>query len=339
MNRLDRRLTLLKAKRGCVFDPDQYWLEKADRARVARRVRTKLRRMEPVVLLTPRWSNPRRFLDDVATDLLIGSPDVRCRTLDCAGLKGLTNHQAWAWFVEALVELSGLHMEGPAWQAVSRLGFQHVVSQALFAIQESEIRRCLMMHGLQHVPLDALEDLIMAYETYVDSLDEGVDPMFTVVLSGSVTSDEIQVAGSGPAVVLDDFSADEAVEALVEDMGPIERHRLESVIELVGGVPLVLELIADQGEQALSQIVAQPEALWKLLGPLTTEIRGAFEIVASDDSMASRVEELAKEGPLPENIAVDPILVLAGIANRIRQRDGLKVQVRAPAFADMALSD
>ena len=66
MHRLDRRLILLRAKRGATFDPDQYWLEQARRAQIARRLRSRVRRMQPVILLTPRWSSPRRFLDDVA---------------------------------------------------------------------------------------------------------------------------------------------------------------------------------------------------------------------------------------------------------------------------------
>ncbi len=332
MNRLDRRLTLLRGKRQGAFDPDQYWMERADRARVARRVRTAVRHMRPVVLLTPRWSSPRRFLDDVATDLLIGTPAVSSRTLDCSALKGRTNHQAWAWFVEALVELSGVVMEGPAWQAVSRLGFQRVVGQCLDAIQRGDTRRCLMLHGLQHVPFEALEDLILAYETWLEEVD---DPRFTLVAAGSVAPDEVQVGGAGRPVYLDDFTPEEAVEALVEDLGPLPRHQLESAVEVVGGVPQILEELAAQGERALTELVARPETLWSRLGALAGEIRGAFEILASNDAMHARVERLTADGPQPEDVAVDPILVLAGFARRQRTPTGTRVRVRAPLFGEL----
>lgn len=336
MNRLDRRITLLRAKREGTFDRDQYWLEGARRARIARLVRSRVRRMAPVVLLTPRWSAPRRFLDDVATDLLIGTPEVVCRTLDCAGLKGLTNHQAWAWLVEALAEVSELHLAGPAWQAVSRMGFQHVMTQALDAIQAGHNRRGLLLHGLQHIPIEALEDLVMVYEAYRDEV-EG-EAKFTLVLAGSISADHVQLTGAGRPVILSDYTPSEAVEALVEDLGPLEAHRLQSVVDQVGGIPQVLEAIADQGEQVLSQIVANPDAVWSVLGALATEIRGAYDIVASDDRLNARLELLAKDGPQSEDSTVDPALVLAGMANHTPMRLGRRVQVRAPVLADLALS-
>ena len=64
MHRLDRRIRILRGKRNGAFDPDQYYLERASRAKVARKVRFHLRRMDPVVLITPRWSEARVFLEE-----------------------------------------------------------------------------------------------------------------------------------------------------------------------------------------------------------------------------------------------------------------------------------
>lgn len=334
MNRLTRRLTLLRAKRQGCFDRDQYWQETAERARVARKVRSRLRRMQPVVLLTPRWSSPRRFLDDVATDLLIGSPEVICRTLDCTQLKGLTIHQAWAWFASALAELAGLRLDGPAWQAVSRLGFQHVITQALRALQEGHNRRCLMLFALEQVPLEALEDLVAAFEAWRDEVEER-DLRFTLLLAGSVTAEDVQVGGAGRPLVLQDYARREAVEALVEELGPLEPHRLEAVVDLVGGVPQLIEQIASQGDGVIGDLVARPESVWRALGPVSTQIRGAFEILASDDQMMERFEALTRSGPQPELFDVDPVLTLAGFATRIRQRHRVRVQLRAPLFEEL----
>lgn len=334
MNRLTRRLTLLRAKRLGCFDRDQYWVESADRARVARKVRSRLRRMQPVVLLTPRWSSPRRFLDDVATDLLIGSPEVTCRTLDCTQLKGLTIHQAWAWFASALAELAGLRLDGPAWQAVSRLGFQHVITQALRALQEGHHRRCLMLFALEQVPLEALEDLVAAFESWRDEVDED-DLRFTLLLAGSVTGEDLQVGGAGRPLVLPDYAHREAVEALVEDLGPLEAHRLSAVIDVVGGVPLLIEQLATQGEGVVGEIVARPESVWRLLGPVATQVRGAYEILASDEQMMDRLDTLTNDGPQPELVEVDPVLVLAGFATRTRDRHLTRVQIRASLFEEL----
>ena len=124
----------------------------------------------------------------------------------------------------------------------------------------------------------------------------------------------------------------------IGDIGPVEAYRLESVVDLVGGVPSVLECIAEQGRDSLSAIVADPDAVWRVLGALATEIRGAYQILAADGRLQERMENLAENGPQPEDVTLDPRLVLAGMAHRTPIRDGRRVQVRAPMFADIALT-
>ena len=335
MNRLDRRLTLLRAKRLGTFDRNQYVQEQADRARTARRVRTRLRRMSPVVLVTPRWSESHPFLDDIATDLLIGSPSVDCRTLNMGLLSGLTVHQSWAWLVAAITEFCGVHLEGPAWQAVSRHGFRHVMNQLMDAAQEGP-PRCLMLHNLEHIPIEALEDLISVFDEYRGALDE--PPEFNLLLAGSVRADHIQVDGAGAALFLPDFTAPEAVEALVERVGPLERHRLLSVIARIGGVPSVIEAVAAGGESVLSELVVDPDSIWRLLGRLANEIRSSFDLISANDELFARMELLAQSGPLPCDPILDPQLNLSGLTQRTPLRHGQRTTIRAAVFAELALS-
>ena len=106
MNRLERRTWLLRGKREGAYDIDQRWHEGALRSRVARRLRVLLRRNDPVVLLTPRWSQPARFLDDLALDLQIGSPRVRARVLSLQPLQARSVVETWQWLVRAIAEFA-----------------------------------------------------------------------------------------------------------------------------------------------------------------------------------------------------------------------------------------
>lgn len=335
MNRLDRRLTILRGKRERAFDPDQLYYEKARRTRIARRVRGRLRRLEPVALITPRWSQPHRFLDDVATDLLIGEPSVTCRTLSLAPLHGRTQHQAWAWLVQAITEFCNLSLDGPAWQAVSRHGFRTVMRNLLQRAEISGMRRCLMIHGMEHCHVEALHDLIEVFDEHVRVTGEG--RCFNLLLAGAIESPTFEFAGTRP-ILLPDFAEIEAVEILVEHLGPLEPHRLRSVVELVGGVPAILDALGAEPEGRLSEIVQDRSAVWRVLGNLALEIRSTFDIVAADSELMQRLETIAREGQVPEEPS-DFHLVRAGLIDTRQAQGGGRVsQMRAPVFADLALA-
>ena len=334
MNRLDRRLTILRGKRKGAFDPDQYWFERARRDRLARRVRTRLRRMQPVILRTPRWSQPRQFLDDISSDLLVGSPPIACRTLDLAPLRGLTVHQTWSWLVAAVAEFTQVRMDGPAWQAVSRLGFRTVMRQLLDAAQDGPTR-CLMLHHLQTMPVEALEDLLMVFEEHRSDIDE--PPRFNLLLAGSIAPNHVQVDGSGAPMLLQDYGDDEAVNALVEQLGPLASHRLQSVVGHIGGIPAILDALVAAGESAVNSIVADPSRLWNVLTKLTPEIRQAFQIVRADQVLSNRLEAIARDGVQPLDVLADPPLEMAGLIHRLPNRRD-QVAIRAPVFADLALA-
>src|SRR5690606_24338297 len=131
MHRLDRRIRILRGKRSGAFDPNQYYLERAFRARVARKRRFFLRRMEPMVLVTPRWSEAWAFLDDLAMELALGKPAIEARSLSMGPMLGRSVHESRAWVIRALTEFLGTGMEGPVSQAVDRKGFRNVVASQL----------------------------------------------------------------------------------------------------------------------------------------------------------------------------------------------------------------
>ncbi len=332
-HRLDRRLIILRGKRNGCFDPDQYYLERAQRARAARRVRHRLRNMDPVVLITPRWSRAMRFLDDVGADLLIGMPTVRTRTLNLAPLKGLSIPQAWAWLVQAVGEFLEIKLDGPAWQAVSRHGFRFVMTQLFNRAQGHDERRCLMIHGLEHINIEALKDLMQVFEEFM--IRAGEHRRTNLLLAGAVDAAHLEFAGAS-RIVLHDFHEVEAIESLVESLGPIESHRLASIVELVGGVPAILEQLGTEEPGRISEIVANPESVWRILGGLAIEIRGAYEIVASNDALSNRLETLCTNGALPEDKEVDLQLLSAGLVKRYRRGVRWYTMVRAPVFGDLA---
>lgn len=330
--RLDRRLTILRGKRAGAFDRDQYYLEGATRARVARKTRCYLRNMQPVVLITPRWSQPRRFLDDVAVDLIVGSPSVYCRTLSFRPLDGRTPYQAWSWLVQAIVEFCGLTVQGDARRAESRHGFR-VVMKELFRRAERESRRCLMIHAAEHIHVEALQDFISVFEDHLHH--RTTSPGFNLLLAGAMDAPHLEFEGAR-RLVLPDFTETEALEALVEHLGPDNLPRLQSLVTTVGGIPAVLDALGTEASGRISDVVADRASFWRTLGSLGQEIRRTFDIVAGDPSLSARLQELARSGPLPPDSRRDARLLRAGLVHQIgKQAHRTTTRLRAPVFADL----
>lgn len=337
-NRLNRRTTLLRGKRGGAFDRDQYYLEQAVRARIARKVRFRLRRMEPVLLVTPRWSEPLRFLDDVATDLQIGEPSVRARTLSVRPLEGRTPHQAWSWFVLAVTEFCALPLDGPAWKVVSRRGFRHVMRE-LFARAEEGERRCLLVHGLEHMHVEALRDLLDVYGAHLrERALVGRPPGrsgFNLLLAGAIDAPHFEIAGVD-RIVLEDFSDREAMEALVEQIGVDDVPKVRSAVGLVGGIPAMLDVLGTEAAARLTELATDSSAIWSLLGGVATEVRRAFDIVVSDETLLARMERIARDGPQTPDPR-DSALLRAGLVRSVGWSDrSRRTVLRAQFLADLA---
>ncbi len=327
MSRLTRRLTLLRAKRNGCWDPDQAWYETAPRARAARAVRVHLRRMEPVMLVAPRWSEPHRFLDELGCDLALGKPDVVTRTLNLAPLAGRTIPQAWAWLLQALQEFCAIRQDGPATSAVSSQGFHRVLRSVLERASTGP-RRCLMFHGTEHAPLDALTDLV---ETFTDAAARrnSTSTGLNLLLSGSLPIPSC--TGRFVQLQLPDFGLGEATEALAEQAGAVPPTLLAHLVKVVGGVPALIEAVGRLDLAHQGEIVADRAALWKLLGALGDEVRGAAHILASDLQLAQRMETIARRGPVVADLEQDAALLRSGLVTLFDRR---RIRLRAPVFAD-----
>jgi hypothetical protein len=328
--RLDRRTRILRGKRQGAFNRDQLYLDRALRARVGRKVRAHLRRLESVVLITPRWSQAQRFLDDVAVDVAIGTPRVEARLLSLQPLAGRNVHEAWSWLAQAFVEFCSLPSDGPLAHAVNRHGFRHALT-SVFRRSTRGPRRALLLHGLEHLHVEARDDVLRCFEDHLDEV--GTDRRLTLLFGGSVDTPQFELRG-GVKIALPDFGPDEAIEALVEYLGPGERDRIAQVVELVGGVPALLDRLGSEAE--LGRLAADRDGLWRALGPLAEEVRGAVAIVSAVDGLAERLEEVSREGPLPEDVRWDRMLLRAGLFSAEGRIGRGKVALRAPLFAELA---
>ena len=303
------------------------------RARIARKTRFHLRRMTPVVLVTPRWSQAQRFLDEVSVDLLVGEPIVRARTLSLHPLAGRTPHQAWSWLVLAMTEFCQLPLEGPAWQVVSRRGFRHVMRELFVRADEGE-RRCLMIHGAEHIQVEALRDLI---EVFDDHVRNRTGPArFNLVLAGMIDAPHFGFPAF-ERLVLPDFGPEEAVELLVELIGAADRARLRSAVSVIGGIPAMLDLLGTEAASRLGDLAADRRAVWRVLGAIATEVRRSYDIVAADEGLLARMELIAREGPQPVDPERDEPLLRAGLVLGQGHAEGSrKTAIRAPFLEDLA---
>lgn len=328
-NRLERRIWLLRGKREGAWDTDQRWHEDASRARVARRIRALLRRNDPVVLITPRWSQPARFLDDLALDLQVAAPRIRARALSLQPLQARSVVETWQWLVRAIGEFAPrAALTSRASQCVDRHGFRSVISQMLARTVDGP-RMALMMHAIEHLHLEVREDLWEAFSDHVESA--GAKRTFNLLLAGALEPNAFDIENTD-RVTLPDFGRREAAEAIVEHTGPMARDKLDNVWQLVGGVPALIEQIGRASE--VQGLAADRDGLWRALGPLAEEVRGALAIVSAVDGLGERLEEILKTGEAEER-AQDRMLLRAGLLTQ-RGTNPRRVRLRAPVFADLA---
>lgn len=332
MHRLDRRLRILREKRNGAFDRDQYFLERALRSRAARKARHALRCNRPVVLITPRWSRSAEFLDDLVTDVKLGKPSIEARTLSLHPMHDRPVHEAWTWIVRGIVEFCGVELEGPAGQAVDRRGFRNVMRDVFGKVRTGR-RRALFLHGLEYMHFEARNDLIQTFIEWREQV--GDEARLNLLFGSSVDSPDLMIPGSD-RVILADFEGAEATEALVEHLGPTDVERLEKVVRVVGGVPALLARLAEEAQRSGGLVTTRAE-IFRALGNLSDEIRGAMDIVNSDAHLAERLEHLAQYGPM-EREERDEILERAGLVQTVTWGRPGRVRVRAPVFAELALA-
>lgn len=330
LHRTARRLALWQAKQGTVVDADQVWQESAIRARAARRVRTNLRRLEPVAMLTPRWSAPQNFLEDIALDLAVGEPSVGCRTVSFRPLLGRSNPEAWNFILRVLAELGSINwQQRPLPMVVDRRGFYYASERLLDeAHEESPYPVALLAHSCEHLPVDVLEDIALVWARYSERAR--ADRRCTVLLAGSVDTPALDVGGAA-RMELTDFHECEAAAALVMHVGAIPPRLLEKAAQFSGGVP---DIVRALGEGVADGVFpSQPEDMLRMMGPVTEDLRQAVQGAMATPDTADRLMHLMLGEPLIEEPMVDRGLLMAGLLRRTRGVGEPRVELRSAAFA------
>ncbi|MBM4368080.1 MAG: hypothetical protein FJ102_17850 [Deltaproteobacteria bacterium] len=333
MNAVSRRMDFWRAKQGATFDAEQVYQEEAIRGRTARRVRTNLRRLEPVAMLTPRWSVPQGFLEDIALDLAVGEPSVGCRTVSFRPLLGRSNPEAWNFILRVLADLAN-----PTWQGrplplvVDRRGFYYAAEQMLDeAHLEAPYPVALLAHSCEHLPVDVLEDLALVWARYSERCRD--QRRCTVLLAGSVDTPALDV-GNAARIELSDMGEAEAAVSLVMQVGAIPPRLLEKAARFSGGVPAV---VAALGQGAMEgAFPSAPEDMLRAMGPVADELRGAVHSVMRLPEAADRLHQLLQGEPLLEEPSVDRELLMAGLLRRARGVGPSFVELRTEAIRGAA---
>ncbi len=331
MIRLQRRMNMPPCPTPGLT-PEHIHLEEAIRGRAARKMRAQLRRMEPVVVLTPRWSAPQAFMEALAMDLAVSEPTVSCRSTSFRPLKGRSNTEGWRYTLGLLARLGaprGEDVRAPS--PVSRMGFRNAVVNALETANERT--RCpvaLLAHGAEYLPVGVLEDLTRAWDRFSMSTSER---RVTLLLASSVDAPSLDLPGA-TRMSLTDFGEAEAAAALIGLMGPTSRQQLQAAARFTGGVPVLVTALGT-GARALGAMPHSRSGLIRCLGPLADEVRGAVDIVVADSSVAERLDALRCEESLAIEPALDRHLITAGLARYVRSVGTPRVALRAPVIGEL----
>ena len=333
MTRLARRIQQAQVADVARFDAEQHFLELALRGRTARKARAHLRRMEPVVVFTPRWSGVGRFMEELALDLAVGEPAVGCRTVGFQALKGRPLAECWQFVHHLFAQLGQRGWTPPAPTSIAdRRGFQWALEQALEdAHREAPHRVALLAHGAEFLPVELLEDMTNAWRDYAERHADA--RRATLLLAGSASAPWLHI-GDAPRVELADFGEAEAAAAIVGQAGPVPVRHLEQVAHFSGGVPAAVERLGATA-RTHGGLPTRPEDLVAALGPLGDEMRGAVDIVAAHDHLSDRLQDLLSGEALPLAREVDEPLVMAGLARTVRTPAGDATALRAPAIATL----
>lgn len=333
MERQERRKIVLKARRESLLAV-RAGRDDESRSRVGRRVRGHLRQLLPVALTTPRWSAPQAFLEDVALDLAVGEPGIRARTISCRPCSGRGAAEAWNHLLRALVELVDEPDELRMPPLVcERRGFAYAAGEILReAHGEREEAVALLVHGVEHLPVEVLKDLQDVFG--VHRAAHADEARATLLLAG---------AGATPALHLPDlhhleladYSEAEATATLLLRMGAVPITSLSRPVRFAGGLPALVQALAHRAASE-GHLPVQTLELVKAIGPLAEDLRAAVATALTAPATAERFYQLGDGGPHAEDPERDRALHRAGLIRRIRQPGRTDVELRAPALVAFA---
>ncbi len=329
MNTVARNLEVWRSRRGVEFDRDQAFTEAAIRGRTARRVRTNLRRLEPVAMLTPRWTAPQGFLEDLALDLAVGEPSVGCRTVSFRPLLGRAPAEAWNFLLRVIADLAGAGWQTrPLPLVVDRRGFYNAAEMLLDeAHEEAPYPVALLGHSCEHLPVEVLEDLALVWARYAERARES--RRCTVLLAGSVDSPALDVGGA-VRVELCDFAEAEAAASLVMHVGAVPGRLLERAARFSGGVPAFVEALGKGAGSGAFPVL--PEEMLRTMGSVGDDLRASLQTALTNPDAAERLYQLMPGEPLVEEPSVDRELLMAGLLRRSRGVGEPRVELRTPAI-------
>lgn len=347
---------ILRARREARFDHSQRRLESALRGRTARRVRGHLRQLEPVAMVTPRWSAPQAFLEEIALDLAVGEPRVLCRTISLRPMLGRSTPEAWNFLLRVMGDLCGPEFSTrPVPVVCDRRGFLYAADALLDLAQDaSPTPVALLAHGTEHLPVEVLTDLAEVWARYAEQARDS--RRCTLLVAGAVETPAFHV-NPLPPIELTDYAEAEAAAALFPHAGPGDAIALQRAVLLSGGVPAIVQAIVaratalrdDSGligrgfrvaRRTADQLLTMPSdpgALLRAIGPLAEELRASVAVALTDPEVAGRFYALGEQGALDEHPVHDLPLLHAGLARRVRGRHGtVQVELRTPALALLA---
>jgi hypothetical protein len=333
MARVARMIERSRMSDSSYFDGSQHFVEEALRGRAGRGVRMHVRRMEPVVVRTPRWSAPACFLEDLALDLAVGEPGIGCRTVNLQPLKGRKSSESWQFTLHVFAQLGRREWRHrPPRMVADRGGFRFALTELIEEAHQSALHPvALLAHGAEYAPVEVIEDMAAVWEQYCQRYPVG--RRCTMLLAGTA-GDTWWPLDTAPRVDLVDYGEAEAAAVIVDQVGDLPFASLRKAAHFSGGVPGIVSAVGER-VRLNSSLPAEDDALFESLGPLADEIRGAVDIVHMDSALADRLYDLVPGEPVPVAPEVDDALTLAGLVRRVRAHGEEQVQLRAPAIATL----
>ena len=331
MPRIDRMIQRARIAEATTFDKTQHFVEEALRSRAARRVRLHVRRMEPVAVRTPRWSEPASFLEDLALDLAVGEPGIGCRTVNLRPLKGRKASESWQFTLHVVAQLGSREWRHrPPAMVADRGGFRFALGQLIEEAHRNVPHPvALLAHGAEHAPMEIIEDLAAVWGEYSSHCPAG--RRATLVLAGTSTHAWWPMADA-PRVDLADFGSAEAAAAIVGQTGNLPFSTLRKAAHFTGGVPGLVDAVSDRIRKD-AVLPQEDDALLASLGPMADEIRGAVDIVHMDSALADRLYDLVIGEPVTRAPEVDDALTMAGLVRDVKSHGEDKIQLRTPAIS------
>ena len=333
MTRIARKIARSKMNAPSCFDASQHFVEDALRGRAGRNVRAHVRRMEPVIVRTPRWSAPACFLEDLALDLAVGEPGIGCRTVNLQPLKGRKASESWQFTLHVFAQLGRREWRHrPPRMVADRGGFRFALMELIREAHQSAPHPvALLAHGAEYAPVEIIEDLAEIWGTYCQQYP--VDRRCTLLLAGT-SGDSWWPMAHAPRIDLVDYGSAEAAAVIVGQAGDVPFASLRKAAHFSGGVPGIVSAVGERVRQN-ANLPHEDDALFESLGGLADEIRGAVDIVHMDSALADRLYDLVSCESMAGAPEVDDALILAGLVRPVRSHGQDHVELRAPAIATL----